>query len=185
MARFARAIWRLPSRSHPLQSLVKNWGMEARVSELGRGCRQRICDDRFHDCARSPAQCGGKGGEPKSEAIGRSSPRTEHQDSCRGGCPGKPHELSPECRSCQRLGAPADQLLPDVVADTVLGDKGYDADARVKDPLPAQGKTAVIPPRRNRKHLREYDQELYKACHLKRKLLCQVEAVSSHSDPLR
>jgi transposase len=60
----------------------------------------------------------------------------------------------------------ADKLLPDVVADTVLGDKGYDADARVIEPLQAQGKTAVIPPRRNRKHPREYDLELYKARHL-------------------
>lgn len=60
----------------------------------------------------------------------------------------------------------ADQLLPAVVADTVLGDKAYDADARVLEPLQAQGKTAVIPPRRNRKELREYDQELYKARHL-------------------
>jgi transposase len=60
----------------------------------------------------------------------------------------------------------ADQLLPDVVADTVLGDKGYDADKRVIKPLQAQGKTAVIPTRRNRKSLREYDKELYKARHL-------------------
>lgn len=60
----------------------------------------------------------------------------------------------------------ADQLLPSVVADTVLGDKGYDADARVLERLQAQGKTAVIPPRCNRKHRREYDRELYKARHL-------------------
>lgn len=60
----------------------------------------------------------------------------------------------------------ADQLLPDVVAPTVLADKGYDADERVIEPLQARGKTAVIPPRRNRKSLREYDLELYKARHL-------------------
>jgi transposase len=60
----------------------------------------------------------------------------------------------------------ADQLLPQIVADTVLGDKGYDADERVIEPLQAQGKTVVIPPRRNRKSLRVYDQELYKARHL-------------------
>ncbi len=60
----------------------------------------------------------------------------------------------------------ADQLLPNVVAQTVLGDKGYDAARRVIEPLQAQGKTAVIPPRRNRKSLREYDKELYKARHL-------------------
>ena len=60
----------------------------------------------------------------------------------------------------------ADQRLPTVVADTVLGDKGYDANERVIEPLQRQGKTAVIPPRRNRKHLWEYDQELDKARHL-------------------
>lgn len=60
----------------------------------------------------------------------------------------------------------ADVLLPVLVADTVLGDKGYDADERVIQRLEAQGKTAVIPPRRNRKTRREYDQELYKARHL-------------------
>lgn len=48
----------------------------------------------------------------------------------------------------------------------MLADKGYDADERVIEPLQAQGKTAVIPPRRNRKHLRQYDEELYKAHHL-------------------
>ncbi len=67
-------------------------------------------------------------------------------------------------QSCDLEGG--DQLLPDVVADTVLADKGYDADERVIEPLHAQGKTAVIPPRRNRKSVREYDQELYKARHL-------------------
>ena len=60
----------------------------------------------------------------------------------------------------------ADKLLPDLVADTVLADKAYDADERVIEPLEAQGKTAVIPPKRNRKHQREYDKELYKARHL-------------------
>lgn len=60
----------------------------------------------------------------------------------------------------------ADQLLPNVVAQTVLGDKGYDAWERVIEPLQAQGKTAVIPPRRNRKSLRHYDKYLYKARHL-------------------
>jgi len=60
----------------------------------------------------------------------------------------------------------ADEPLPDLAANTVLADKGYDADERVIEPLQAQRKTVVIPPRRNRKHLREYNQELYKARHL-------------------
>ena len=57
----------------------------------------------------------------------------------------------------------ADKLLPDLVADTVLADKAYDADEPVLQPLKAQGKTAVMQPLRNRKEQREYDLELYKA----------------------
>ena len=67
-------------------------------------------------------------------------------------------------QACDLEGA--DALLPDLVAETILADKAYDADERVIERLEAQGKTAVIPPKRNRKQLREYDQELYKARHL-------------------
>ena len=60
----------------------------------------------------------------------------------------------------------ADKLLPDLVANTVLADKGYDADKRVLDQLQQQGKTPVIPPKRNRTTPRAYDKDLYKARHL-------------------
>jgi len=39
----------------------------------------------------------------------------------------------------------ADVLLPDLRADTLLADKGYDAGARVIDVLQAQTKTAAPP----------------------------------------
>ena len=48
----------------------------------------------------------------------------------------------------------------------MIADKGFDADARVLIPLQKAGKTAVIPPKANRKEQREYDKELYKARHL-------------------
>ena len=60
----------------------------------------------------------------------------------------------------------ADELLPTMEADTLLGDKAFDADERVLAPLAAAGKTAVIPPRANRKRPRDFDKELYKARHL-------------------
>jgi transposase len=47
----------------------------------------------------------------------------------------------------------------------LIADKGYDADRRVRAVLAAAGKTAVIPPRRNRKNPAFYDRELYKKRH--------------------
>jgi transposase len=60
----------------------------------------------------------------------------------------------------------SDVLLSQIAADTVLADKGYDADERVLIPLQTAGKTAVIPPKANRIEQREYDKELYKERHL-------------------
>jgi transposase len=60
----------------------------------------------------------------------------------------------------------ADILLPQITADMVIADKGFDADERVIEPLERAGKRIVIPPKANRKHKRHYDKELYKARHL-------------------
>ena len=57
-------------------------------------------------------------------------------------------------------------MLPLVQANIILADKAYDADERVLLPLALAGKTAVIPPKSNRKIQREYDKEIYKARHL-------------------
>jgi len=60
----------------------------------------------------------------------------------------------------------ADVLLPQIKADVLIGDKGFDADDRVIIPLQQAGKTVVIPPKTNRKQPRPYDTDLYKARHL-------------------
>ena len=60
----------------------------------------------------------------------------------------------------------ADHLLPDMQADVLIADKAFDAEERVIKPLTAAGKTAVIPPKSNRKAPRPIDRELYKARHL-------------------
>jgi transposase len=62
--------------------------------------------------------------------------------------------------------AGADELLPSMQADTLIADKAYDADDRVLEPLAAEGKTAVIPPKANRKAVRQFDRELFKSRHL-------------------
>jgi transposase len=58
-----------------------------------------------------------------------------------------------------------DALAGMVASDVLIGDKGYDADKRVREVLAAAGKSAVIPPRRNRKNPASYDKELYKKRH--------------------
>ena len=60
----------------------------------------------------------------------------------------------------------ADILLPQIEADILIADKGFDADERVIEPLEKAGKSTVIPPKSNRKYKRDYDKELYKARHL-------------------
>jgi transposase len=47
----------------------------------------------------------------------------------------------------------------------LLADKGYDTDAILEQAL-LQGMEPVIPPKKNRKVQREYDEELYKLRHL-------------------
>jgi transposase len=58
-----------------------------------------------------------------------------------------------------------DGLADTIQAEVVIADKGYDADKRVRAVLAQAGKTAVIPPRRNRKNPASYDKELYKKRH--------------------
>lgn len=60
----------------------------------------------------------------------------------------------------------ADRLIGNLEAEILLADKGYDADARVIEPLLRAGKKVVIPPKVNRKVQRYYDKGLYQARHL-------------------
>ena len=48
----------------------------------------------------------------------------------------------------------------------LIADKAFDADVRVLAPLAAAGKTAVIPPKANRRLPRDFDRGIYKARHL-------------------
>lgn len=64
----------------------------------------------------------------------------------------------------------ADVLVVEIPTDTVLAAKGYDADEQVIERLAAQGKTAVISPKRNRKTLC-YSKSVNMPAHLVRLLL--------------
>ncbi len=81
----------------------------------------------------------------------------------------------------------ADALLTAVEAEVVIADKGYDAAARVIEPLHARGITVVIPSRGNRKEPCDYDKELYKARHLVENFFAKLKhyrAIATRYDKL-
>ena len=59
----------------------------------------------------------------------------------------------------------AAQLIEGFQAEYLLADRGYDTDAILLKAAD-EGMTPVIPPKKNRKELREYDEYLYKLCRL-------------------
>jgi transposase len=59
----------------------------------------------------------------------------------------------------------ADSLVQDLENTMLLADKGYDSNALVEQ-LEGQQCIPVIPPKKNRKHKRDYDNHVYKERHL-------------------
>ena len=104
-------------------------------------------------------------GEPEAEAMGRRKGELSTKIHATVDAFGNPLSFHlTSAPACDLNGA--DERLPDWVALTVMADEAYDATERVIQPLEAQGKTAVIPPKCNRKQQWEYDKELYQARHL-------------------
>ena len=68
----------------------------------------------------------------------------------------------------------ANALIDGFPAEYVLADKGYDSDEFVKT-IKEMGAAAVIPPRKNRNHLRGYDQEIYKERNLVERLFQKLK----------
>jgi transposase len=65
--------------------------------------------------------------------------------------------------------------LPGLQADALLADKAYDADERMIEPLHDAEIEPVIPSKANRKELRPYDQDLYKARSLIENFFCKLK----------
>jgi len=58
----------------------------------------------------------------------------------------------------------AEKLIEGIDAKVLLADRGYDSDAIVEK-AEAAGMQAIIPPRKNRKEQRKYDEVMYKLRH--------------------
>ena len=59
----------------------------------------------------------------------------------------------------------ADALIKDIKNTMVLADKGYDSNALIES-IEESDSISVIPPKKSRKILREYDEHVYKERHL-------------------
>jgi len=68
----------------------------------------------------------------------------------------------------------ADKLVEGIDADSLIADKGYDSD-KVIGLAQSSGMQVVIPPKRNRKELREYDVYLYRLRHLVENAFLQLK----------
>jgi transposase len=110
----------------------------------------------------------------QAQAIGRSQGGLSTKIHATVDALGKPTGflLTPG-QACDLEGA--DVLLSAIDAPIVIADKGYDADERVLQPLARAGKTAVIPPKANRKVQRDYDTDLYQARHRIENFFCKLK----------
>lgn len=78
----------------------------------------------------------------------------------------------------------AARLIEGFQAKYLLADRGYDTDAILLKAVD-EGMIPVIPPRKNRKHLREYDESLYKAPPSRGECVPASQKVARYCDPLR
>ena len=130
-----------------------------------------------HRDSRPPARGGrkkrGPDVTPVSQALGRSRGgfSTKIHVSVNG--QGKPVELK-LTPGQQADVTQAEVLLEGYTTEAVIADKAYDSDALVTT-IEARPAVAVIPPRENRKQLRDYDRILYKARNLVERFINRIK----------
>ena len=79
----------------------------------------------------------------------------------------------------------ASQLIDEINADYLLADKGYDSNDIVEQ-AGTLGMIAVIPPKKNRKEKRNYDEALYKMRHLVENAFLHLKrwrGIATHDTP--
>ncbi len=75
-------------------------------------------------------------------------------------------------------------LIHDVSFAALLADKAFDADWLLQD-LDERGATAVIPPKSNRKVLRDDDTHMYKWCHLIENYFAKIKEFRGDGNEIR
>lgn len=116
---------------------------------------------RAHPCAAGALK---KDGGQAEQALGRS--RGGFSTKIHAGVDGLGNPLRFRLTAGQRHDiTQAEALLADDQADYVIADKSYDDDDFIRL-IQSRGAVPVIPPRANRKELRDYDKHIYRERHL-------------------
>jgi putative transposase len=186
LARSTGTAWRLSLGEAALLSLDRD-GRAGRYAGNARPRgRSGMADDRQHDRAGASACCrGARRGQRGADAqgLGRS----------RGGLSTKIHAATEALGLPIRLIASPGQrndiafahdLIDGIQAEATIADEGYDADhlaGRIVD----GGSEVVIPPKRNRKHQRFYDTDLYKERNRIERFFNRLKAVQARRHAIR
>jgi transposase len=120
-----------------------------------------MADDRCQPLQGAPARCGCTGRQSGHEPHKRGLSTKIHLAVDAHGMPLRVIVTEGTRADC----AEAEELIDGFEAEYLIADRGYDSEAIVRK-AKAQGIRSVIPPRRNRKQLREYDSDLYRLRHL-------------------
>ena len=173
LARPSRELWRLEQYPPPMEPLGEKWrmGHPPCPSDCRRG--QRIRDDRQHHRASPSTQRRCQTRSRGRPAIGKSKGGLSTKIHVLVDALGNPLKIILTAGQVHDL-AGADALVPGMEAEALLADKAYDADKRVIEPLETAGKTAAIPPKKNRTNPRTHDKALYEARHLIESFFCWV-----------
>lgn len=120
-----------------------------------------MADDRRQPLQGSPSRCRGQRRQSGHEPHKRGLNTKIHLAVDAHGMPVRVIITQGTRADCTQAG----RLIEGITAEHLLADKAYDSDAIIEQ-AQDQGMNPVIPPRRNRKEQREYDEELYKLRHL-------------------
>lgn len=124
----------------------------------------------MHTCVR---QVGQKNGSQSEQALGRSRGGFSSKIHIAVDALGNPLKIILTCGQRSDI-TQAEALIEPFEFDNLLADKGYDANDLLEAVRNKQAE-AVIPPKSNRKVLRDYNQELYKDRNLVERFINKIK----------
>ena len=120
-----------------------------------------MVNDRRQPHQGSPARSRGKGQQPRYGAHKRGLNSKIHLAVDANGIPVRVFVTAGTVHDCRE----AIPLIDGIFAEWLLADRGYDSNKIIEKAV-SQNMNVVIPPKKNRRVQREYDQYLYKLRHL-------------------